>query len=359
MMNTNFLQIINATPDERRGLFLLTANRLGTSIQNVEKDFWVCWMLDLLFNGREADEPRLLFKGGTSLSKAYGLISRFSEDLDITVFREDLGQNIEVVDLENLSGKQQRIRLEKIKQASQEYIQGPLKDRLTRQIGAAFKDAGIASPEPFVIHDSSDMQQQTLLIRYPSVSTRPDDYVKPTVKIEGGAKSALDPHRSATVQPYISDEMPNSNLFVHNVITIDAERTFWDKVMILHGLRRWHDNRGELRQQGHRVSRHYYDIYKLIHSTVGQEGKNDFILALDCARHAQMFFNSTDLDLKSARPGSFALVPTLEMQPALKRDYQAMAGMIFGDVPDFIDVIDEIRQLEHIINHGKALNESL
>lgn len=163
-MNTNFLQVINASSDDRRGLFLLTANRIGTSLQNVEKDFWVCWMLDLLFNGREADEPRLLFKGGTSLSKAYGLISRFSEDLDITIFREDLGQNIEVGNLENLSGKQQRMRLEKIKQASQEYIQGALKDRLTRQISAVFKEAGIASQEPFVIQDSSDMQQQTLLV---------------------------------------------------------------------------------------------------------------------------------------------------------------------------------------------------
>lgn len=328
---------------------------LGTPIQNVEKDFWVCWVLDLLFNGREANEPRLLFKGGTSLSKAYGLISRFSEDLDITVFREDLGQNIEVSDLENLSGKQQRVRLENIKQASQEYIQGVLKDRLTRQIGTVFKEAGIAFDEPYIIQDSGDTQQQTLLARYPSVSTSSNDYVKPTVKIEGGAKSALDPHRVVTVQPYLADEIPNSNLFVHNIVTIDPERTLWDKVIILHGLRHWHDNRGELRQQGHRVSRHYYDIYKLVHSTVGQEGKKDFILALDCARHAQLFFNSADLDLKCARPGSFALVPTLTMQQALKRDYQAMAGMIFGEVPDFSEVIEVIRQLEHFLNQENMI----
>ena len=88
-MNPDFLRVIAATPDDRRGLFLATVNRLGTPLQNVEKDFWVSWVLDLLFNGRDAGEPRLLFKGGTSLSKAYGLISRFSEDIDITVFRED------------------------------------------------------------------------------------------------------------------------------------------------------------------------------------------------------------------------------------------------------------------------------
>src|SRR5579871_5145000 len=92
-MNSGFLTVMTATPNDRLGLFLATANRLGTPLQNVEKDFWVCWVLDLLFNGREITEPRLLFKGGTSLSKAYGLISRFSEDIDITVFREDIGQN--------------------------------------------------------------------------------------------------------------------------------------------------------------------------------------------------------------------------------------------------------------------------
>lgn len=89
-MNPNFLPIIAATPDDRLQLFLATATRLGTPLQNVEKDFWVCWALDLLFNGQETNKPRLLFKGGTSLSKAYGLISRFSEDIDITVFREEI-----------------------------------------------------------------------------------------------------------------------------------------------------------------------------------------------------------------------------------------------------------------------------
>ena len=104
-MNPAFLPIIAASANDRRELFLATANRLGTPLQNVEKDFWVAWVLDLLFNGRSSDEPRLLFKGGTSLSKAYGLNSRFAEDIDITVFRKDIGANIGVSDLEGLSGK--------------------------------------------------------------------------------------------------------------------------------------------------------------------------------------------------------------------------------------------------------------
>jgi hypothetical protein len=94
-----------ASADDRRGAFLTTAARLGTGAGNIEKDFWVCWTLDALFNRLEAGQPPLLFKGGTSLSKGYGLISRFSEDIDVIVFRDDLGQGASVAELEGLSGK--------------------------------------------------------------------------------------------------------------------------------------------------------------------------------------------------------------------------------------------------------------
>ena len=104
-MNPAFHSVITASDAERRDLFLGASARLGTAVQNIEKDFWVCWTLDALFNGLKAGGPRLLFKGGTSLSKAFGLIARFSEDIDITVFRDDLGQSAEIADLDALSGK--------------------------------------------------------------------------------------------------------------------------------------------------------------------------------------------------------------------------------------------------------------
>jgi predicted nucleotidyltransferase component of viral defense system len=107
-MNPGFLEVLKASPDDRRDLFLGTARHLGTPEQYVEKDFWVCWTLDALFNGLTADRPRLLFTGGTSLSKAYGLISRFSEDIDVTVFRNDIGQGASVEELEAISRKKAR-----------------------------------------------------------------------------------------------------------------------------------------------------------------------------------------------------------------------------------------------------------
>jgi hypothetical protein len=349
-LNSEFSKIIAATPEDRRDLFLATANRIGTPIQNVEKDFWVVWVLDLLFNGRSKDEPRLLFKGGTSLSKAYGLISRFSEDIDITVFREDLGQPVEVSDLEVLSGKKQRARLEEIKSACQSYIQGPLLARLNRQMVEIFRAAGQTISEAPVIVDTDDQDQQTLLVRYPSISNDPENYLRPSVKIEAGAKSALDPHKEVAIRPYLAEELPSANLTINGVVTIDAERTFWDKVVILHGLRRWHDNRGVLRQQGHRISRHYYDIYKLLESPIGGNAVADRALGNDCVRHALMFFNGSDLDLISALNGRFSIYPTEQMITVLGKDYEAMKTMIFGKIPDFNEVIKSISTLENEIN---------
>ena len=124
-MNDAYRQVIAATDDERRELFLATARHLGTAVENVEKDFWVCWTLYLLFNGLGSGLPRLLFKGGTSLSKSFGLIDRFSEDIDITVFRADLGEPASVAELEMLSGKKRRARLDAIRSACQAFINGP------------------------------------------------------------------------------------------------------------------------------------------------------------------------------------------------------------------------------------------
>ena len=112
MMNPAYDEVLRADADTRLGLFTATAQRLGTTPQNVEKDFWVCWTLDALFNGLPAGGPRLLFKGGTSLSKGFGLISRFSEDIDVTVFRDDLGKAASIEEMAALSRTKQRARLD-------------------------------------------------------------------------------------------------------------------------------------------------------------------------------------------------------------------------------------------------------
>ena len=130
MSADDYAKIIASPPRDRLDLFLTTANRLGAPVGNIEKDFWVCWTLDALYHRLPNGGPRLLFKGGTSLSKAFGLIERFSEDIDVTIFRDDLDQAVSVEELEGLSNKKRRAKLDAIRDACRAYITGPLRDSL-------------------------------------------------------------------------------------------------------------------------------------------------------------------------------------------------------------------------------------
>lgn len=346
-INPAFGTVLAADEDTRRGLFAATARRLGTSERNVEKDFWVCLTLDALFNGLEPGGPRLLFKGGTSLSKAYGLIARFSEDIDVTVFRDDLGQPGSVEELAGLSGKQRNARLDAIRDACRAYINGALRVELTAIFSALM--AAAKHPSVEIIPDPEDPTGQGLQIRYASVTDDGDGYVKPIVRIESGAKSALDPNAPQVLRPYVEDDLPDTDFAIPNVITVDPRRTFWDKIVIIHGLRRWYEIRGQLRQEGQRVSRHYYDLHRLLASDVA-EAATDLALGDDCVRHARMFFSRPDFDLALAKPGTFRLLPSGDMRNRLAGDYEAMSSMIFGAPPPFDEVMDSIATLEAHLN---------
>ena len=346
MSHDAYREIIGAPRRDRLGLFLATANRLGAPVGNVEKDFWVCWTLDALFN-RLPEGPRLLFKGGTSLSKAYGLIDRFSEDIDVTVFRDDLHQPASVPELQALSGKKRKARLDAIREACRAYVTGGLRALLAELLSEDTAGQGRIEVDP------DDPDEQTLLVWYPEVEERDSSYVRPAVRIESGAKSALDPHESVVVRPYAAAEAMGLDLSTPGVTTIVSSRTFWDKVVIAHGLRRWFERRNELRQEGQRVSRHYYDLHCLLASSTGRAALADVALAADCVDHARMFFDRTDFDLGSARPGSFALRPTEAMLEPLRRDYANTTAMIFGTAPEFEAILASIAEIERLINSAE------
>ena len=343
-MNQNFLEVLKASESDRRNLFLDTANRLGTPLRNVEKDFWVCFVLDLLFNGKTENEPRLLFKGGTSLSKAYDLISRFSEDIDITVYREDIGHPTDIATLQSWGRNKRNEYLGAIKNTCSNYIPGDLKDRLIVQIQNELNNAGITMPALQVVIDTTDKDQQTLLIEYPSLeASGKDNYIESKVKIEAGAKSALDPSKLVTIKPYIAQEFVRGDLDVPNVNCIAPERTFWDKTVIAHGLRAWFEARGSLKNDGNRISRHYYDLHMLLNNAVGQNAIKDMNLGKECALHASVFFFDKDSKQSVAAEGSFLIYPSDEMIPALRRDYEQMSTMIFGQTPTFDEILKTIQ----------------
>lgn len=343
----DLLKVIRANAEDRRGLFQQTGQRLACAPENVEKDFWVTWTLDALYN-KAGIKPRLLFKGGTSLSKAFNLIQRFSEDIDITVFRTDLlGDDFLSDDELRAMGSNQRARkIDEIKERCSGFIKGNFMEALANVAGSELEGLTYKI-EP----DEEDPDGQSLLFHYPSAFADSDDgYIRRVVKIESGAKSALVPHESETIVPYSATEVEGLNLKVPNVLTIRPERTFWDKIIILHGQRHWFQNKGSLYKDGQRLSRHYYDVYKLLGSDCGTNAIVDRDIAESCVRHARLYFNRKPLDLDLATPGTYGIVPLDEMLAPLKADYEKMAGMIFGDIPPFDDIIGRIAEAEETLN---------
>jgi hypothetical protein len=348
-MSSAYQDIIASSEGDLRDIFNTAATRVGTTVQNIEKDFWVCWTLDALFHRLPTGGPRLLFKGGTSLSKGYGLISRFSEDIDITVFRSDLGTDADCDQLEALSKKQRAKHLDAIRDACQTYIGGKLRDELSTLAKETMETAGKDPANLSIVLDEDDAEGQTLLIHYPSAVEK-SDYVNPSVKIESGAKSALDPNQAKIIIPYLApDYLKEHALEIPNVTTIDPERTMLDKILILHGMTYYFEAKGALRGNG-RMSRHYYDVHQLMNDVVGETACKDTNLIQDCVRHARMFFfrNNTGLDL--AQQGSFRLSPTPGMLDPLQKDFTAMATMIFGDVPSFEAILESVARAEEMLN---------
>jgi hypothetical protein len=220
-VNKAYRLITTANERERQDLFVSTARRVGLTEQSIEKDFWVCWTVEALFHGRREGAPRLLFKGGTSLSKAFGLINRFSEDIDITVFRHDLGEPVSIDDLEQLSGKKRAAKLDEIRAACQQYLRDELRSELELLLFEAISDN--KDGRSGVSLDDADPDGQTLLVRYPSALTA-DVYVRSEVRIACGAKSALDPHVNSTIRPYVDDDFADLDLAVADVVTTASWR---------------------------------------------------------------------------------------------------------------------------------------
>ena len=344
MTTKGYQAIVSASAIDRSGLFLAAASRLGAPLINIEKDFWVCWTLNALYHRLPTNGPRMLFKGGTSLSKAYGLINRFSEDIDVTIFRNDLGHTATPEELAALSNKKRKAAIKAIQDDCCAYITGPLLSVLSELIAEDTKGKGRIEIDP------ADDTGQTLLIWYPRVDENDTGYVQAAVKIESGAKSALDPNNPQTISPYIADDVTDMDLAVPDVRTIDAERTFWDKVVIVHGLRNWFDNRGELRQDGQRISRHYYDLHCMLDTDKGKAAVADIELGKNCVAHAKIFFNRPAFNLDSAKPGSFSLVPPQDMAARLIGDYKNTEAMIFGKAPTFESILTSIAALEEQLN---------
>lgn len=332
-------QFANDTPEQRDEAFQEAAAQLGMSKPIIEKDFWVCWSLKQLF-ALPSFGDHMIFKGGTSLSKAYEVIHRFSEDVDLSLDRARLGfaGDRDPENPELSSGKRKSL-LQELQDAAEAEVSGPL----LAEIQAAF-DAGLDQGFSLTV-DPSDAQ--TLLFAYPSLSDSAGGYVKPIVRFEFGARGVHLPAEVREISPYVHQAFPGLlGSGGVDVKVLGVERTFWEKATILHMLY-YQDPAKPLAD---RMSRHYYDMAQLIGHKAKERAVSSVDLLEQVAHHKSVFFKAAWANYERAKPGSLRLMPNEDLTAALRRDYSGMREMIIGDAPDFDDILGAIEAFEAEIN---------
>jgi Nucleotidyl transferase AbiEii toxin, Type IV TA system len=342
-------EIAQMAAEARAEIFAETADREGLAEAIIEKDFWVCWTLKQLFS-IEALAGRLLFKGGTSLSKIFHAINRFSEDIDLAVDYAALG----------FTGERDP-RQEGISRSKRTGILDQMMAECRRYIGGEFLQVLKARCEEVLgVEENWSLQvdpqdPNTIRFRYPTASSKAVAYVNPQVVLELGTHAEFVPHGDFIIRSFVAEEFPN--LMADGdvpVVALLAKRTFWEKVTILHA----EFHRPADKALPDRYSRHYYDVAMLAQGPIRAEALADMELLDQVVTHKQTFYPSTWAHYAAAHPGSLHLLPAPERVVALERDYRSMGVMLFGEPPPFTTIIETLTTLEQEVNDGNIATSS-
>ena len=321
--------------EDRRILFRNTAQKMGMHEAIIEKDFWVCFMLDYLFHKCKW-KNNFTFKGGTSLSKCYHLINRFSEDIDLILDWRIVGYDIEEPWLDRSNTQQDKFNKEANMKA--EIF---LKDEL---LPVLVSDISELIEQDACFYIESD-DPQTICFKYPRIFS--DDSILQIIRLEIGALAAWTPATTKTITPFVAEHYPHIfEQTTTDILTVSAERTFWEKVTILH-----HEaNRPEHLEMPKRYSRHYYDLYCIAHSESKANALNDLELLQRVVLFKMKFYPRKWAKYEEAVPGTIKLIPPSYRLEALKKDYLSMQEMMYGESPSFEELIEYISLLESEIN---------
>ena len=338
---------LEMSEDRRRLVCQQAAERLNLFEASVEKEFWVCWTLRTLWALSDIG-PHLTFKGGTSLSKGWKLIDRFSEDIDLVIERPILDFGGAAAPDAAPSWKQTKKRLEALRAAAQKWIAAVVLPQLQDAIARDLPEAGGNCLYP----DSEDADGQTLLFEYPTAFYDKPRYLRQVVKIEMGARSDTEPADTVSIQPMIAEVFPD--LFAEasfEVCCVRPERTFWEKALLLHEEGCRPSDKQQVRPG---MARHYYDLHRLIESGIADKARNDTLLFQRIVEHRRIYFRYTWMDYDHLGPGTLRLVPAENRLADWRNDYAAMrTEMLYGKSPSFDEILQRIQAFENTFNQDK------
>jgi hypothetical protein len=340
--------LTHLTPSERRELFESVAAAPAKAlprpvpIEVIEKDAWVCFALRRLFGlpmlRRDAGEPAVVFKGGTSLSKGYGLIHRFSEDVDLTLDPALFGVVLATPG-SSLSKSAQKRQMESAVAGCEAFVGGSLLHALEGDL------ASVLGPGPWVTVDPMD--RGTLLFAYPGTGLGTAAYILPRVRLEFGVRSEREPWESRPIQSYAAQARPDAGLDAAFLLPIlKVERTIWEKATLLHA----ENARARIDSKSlrgfERQSRHASDLSVMSPTEAVSRAISDTQLLRRVCACKQARFPASHVDYDAVDPSTIEIVPRERLEPALARDYEAMTSMFFEDPPPWESVLAELRALE-------------
>ena len=329
-----------ALPEDERRLYIeQAAVRRNLSPVILEKDFWVCWLLGILFESEFADS--LVFKGGTSLSKVFGVIDRFSEDIDLSLSPDFLK-----LPEAGTSRNQANKWMTRAEAACGVAVQNQIAPALETAV------AGILGQRDrawFEFLTDPGTNSPVLLFHYPSAHPAGFEYLKRAVKLEFGSLTDQQPVGRHPVRPWVAEVLPAAFPdWKCEVVALEVERSFWEKATILHT--EYH--RPPDKPTPDRFSRHYADTAALAKHPAASKAVDLHELRIRVVNWKSQFFGSSWANYDHAKPGTFRLVPPPERLPALKRDYQAMRDMYLSEPAGFDDILAILSELEARINQA-------
>ena len=323
---------------EKRRLEILNQvnSQTGLPTDAIEKDWWVTITLKAIFSSKFAQH--LVFKGGTSLSKAYNLIERFSEDIDLSIDRTMLG----------FEGELSKTQIKKLRKASGNFIVGEFKEELISELeklGVNKENYNLIFDDE--IDDTSDPHR--IELEYNSI-VEPGEYIPQRVIIELGARALLEPNEQKTIQSIIGQIYPEQAFTIQpfEVIVVVPTKTFLEKIMLLH-----EEFLKPIESIRHyRMSRHLYDIEKLMDHDYGKEAIKNKELFETLVQHRSKYTPIRGISYDLHTPQTINFIPPAEVTELWKKDYQAMQEfMIYGETLEFEELLKKLLTLKGVFNN--------